>query len=257
VPLGFDRREIPELLRRKERWIIRVGREFDEQRRLLDPWPRDRLPEKIELRAIGETWIVEPAPADDARVSICELRDGRLRVSGSVEDPDAWRPVLRQWVAHKARLHLAAWTESEASAHRLRCGSISIRWQKGRWGSCSRRRQRARGPAPADVGFSLNAALLFLPAHLVRYVLLHELCHAERMDHSPVFWKKLEAMEPSARVLREELRSAWQYAPSWLDGASPPRQGAERLHREAPARVQAAMAEGVPRGAVDGREERT
>ena len=89
-------------------------------------------------------------------------------------------------------------------------GKVStVRWQKTRWGSCSR---RVGAPEPH---LSLNAGLLFLPPHLVRYVILHELCHASRMDHSPEFWRRLESIEPAAQTLRSELRSAWRFVPAW------------------------------------------
>jgi predicted metal-dependent hydrolase len=51
------------------------------------------------------------------------------------------------------------------------------------------------------------------------------------MDHSPAFWRRLEAIEPAARSLREELRAAWRYVPSWLEpqvAAQPPAPPQER-----------------------------
>ena len=35
---------------------------------------------------------------------------------------------------------------------------------------------------------SLNYKLLFLPRPLVRYVLLHELCHTRQSNHAVAFW---------------------------------------------------------------------
>lgn len=217
VPPGFDRGEIPELLRAKERWIARVERELADERRHLDPSPPDRLPETIELRALDESWVVVAEPGNGARVRVRETA-GRLSVAGPTDRPDLWRRALKTWLARRARAALGEWVTREASAHRLRHGPISIRWQKSRWGSCSR-----RGGAAAEVPstLSFNAGLLFLPPHLVRYVLLHELCHTTRMDHSPAFWRRLESIEPRASVLRDELRLAWRYLPAWLEDSLP------------------------------------
>ncbi len=218
VPPGFDRSEIPALLRRKARWIDRAGRELEQQRRLLDPTPPDRLPATIELRALGESWIVIATPSEARRAIVREADGLRLEISGPVHSPELWRSALKRWLARKARLALTDRVATEAAAHDLRACTISIRWQKSRWGSCSRRSAEAgRRPAPA---LSLNAALLFLPPHLVRYVLLHELCHTEHMNHSLAFWRRLEGIEPAARALRDELRSAWHFAPAWADGMS-------------------------------------
>jgi predicted metal-dependent hydrolase len=221
VPPQFDRSEIPELLRRKERWIARVGRELDEQRALLDPRPRDKIPRTIEIRSVDETWRLDVVPGG-ARLEVRESDGLRLCISGPVGNPERWRTALRLWMARRARSHLVEWAEREALEHHLRHGPVSIRWQKTRWGSCSRRNSASGRSAPPRL--SLNAGLLFLPPHLVRYVILHELCHTERMDHSPAFWKRLEGMEPAARELRDELRSAWRYVPSWCEGMPTPRE---------------------------------
>ena len=74
-----------------------------------------------------------------------------------------------------------------------------------RWASCS-----------ASGTISLNRSLLFLPAALVDYVLLHELCHLRELNHSPRFWKLLEAAMPGSSALRVEMRGAWRFVPSWL-----------------------------------------
>jgi predicted metal-dependent hydrolase len=228
VPPGFDCTEIPELLREKRRWIGRASREIEQQRRLLDPWPHDRIPEKIELRALGETWTVEATEADAAHLRVREEDGLRLHLSGPIGDPEKWRAALRRWLTRRARQHLGRWVEREAENHGLHHGSVSIRWQKSRWGSCSRRSRSQLSHSSTGPTLSLNAGLLFLPPHLMRYVILHELCHTERMDHSPSFWKKLERIEPQARALRDELRSAWRYVPSWLEDAPsrPAREGA-------------------------------
>jgi len=215
VPVGFDRDAIPALLEEKARWIERAEREVEAQRALLDSWPHDRLPEKIELLAVGETWGIDAMSTDARRMLLREHAGHRLAVSGPIGEAARWRSALKRWLADKARAELEPWVEREASTHRLRHGPVTIRWQKTRWGSCSRRAGTAK---PA---LSLNAGLLFLPPHLVRYVILHELCHTTRMDHSPAFWRRLERIEPAAGPLRRELRSAWRFVPSWLETQFP------------------------------------
>lgn len=77
----------------------------------------------------------------------------------------------------------------------FRYGSISIRSQKTRWGSCS-----TRGT------LSFNYRLIYLPLPLVDYVIAHELCHLEQMNHSPAFWALVAQAVPDWKVLRKELR---------------------------------------------------
>lgn len=82
---------------------------------------------------------------------------------------------------------------------------MRVRFQRTRWGSCS-----AKG------SINLNAALLFLPERLVRYILLHELCHTRELNHSPAFWKLVFAADPDALAKDKAMRGAWKYVPDWL-----------------------------------------
>ncbi len=86
----------------------------------------------------------------------------------------------------------------------LRPDRINIRNQKSLWGSCS-----ARG------NISLNQKLLFFEPHLVRYVVLHELCHLRHRNHSADFWSSLQDLDPCCFVHRKDIRAAQWTIPGW------------------------------------------
>ncbi|MEA3286344.1 MAG: M48 family metallopeptidase [Candidatus Marinimicrobia bacterium] len=77
----------------------------------------------------------------------------------------------------KIRRFLIQRLDSLAHQHDFVYAKVSIRNQKSRWGSCS-----------THNNISLNQNLYYLPPELLDYVLLHELAHTIRKDHSPAFW---------------------------------------------------------------------
>jgi len=74
-------------------------------------------------------------------------------------------------------------------------GTISIRAQKTRWGSCS-----SKG------NLNFNCLLVLLPENVQRYVAVHELCHRKEMNHSVKFWREVERYCPTYKEDRTELR---------------------------------------------------
>ena len=62
---------------------------------------------------------------------------------------------------------------------------ISVRTQRTRWGSCS-----SKG------NLSFNCLLALVPADVLDYVVVHELCHLKEMNHSSRFWELVECVLP-------------------------------------------------------------
>ena len=80
--------------------------------------------------------------------------------------------------------------------HNLPFNTCKVNVSKGRWGSCSGRKD-----------ISLSCYLALLPPHLREYVMLHELCHTREMNHGPRFWALLDDLtDGKAKALRKELK---------------------------------------------------
>lgn len=74
-------------------------------------------------------------------------------------------------------------------------GTIRIKNMTSRWGSCS---------AKKNLNFSLH--LMRLESIYIDYVIWHELCHTQQMNHGPKFWALLESVCPGARELDRAMR---------------------------------------------------
>ena len=73
--------------------------------------------------------------------------------------------------------------------------SIRISDPKTRWGSCS-----------SNGTLSFSWRLMLAPPRVLDYVVIHELCHLTYMDHSKLFWKKVESIDPDYKEHRRWLK---------------------------------------------------
>ena len=95
------------------------------------------------------------------------------------------------------RITLAPWIEQQADEYLLSRFnfwvdyltiinvSCRLKWLSSRWGSCSLKRN-----------INLNRCLLAAPVDVLDYVIVHELCHLQEMNHSKKFWKLVKAIMP-------------------------------------------------------------
>ena len=74
-------------------------------------------------------------------------------------------------------------------------GSITIRNQKSRWGSCS-----AKG------NLNFNCLLMLAPPEVVDSVVVHELCHRKEMNHSSRFYEEVLRVFPDYRKWDQWLK---------------------------------------------------
>ena len=98
-----------------------------------------------------------------------------------------YRTAIRRYVEKRIR-------DCAAQAG-VKFDRVRISGAETRWGSCS---------TSGTISFSWKLAQC--PPPLIDYVIWHELTHLEEMNHSPRFWRKLEAHLPGARERRRELR---------------------------------------------------
>jgi len=103
------------------------------------------------------------------------------------------RPALERWLRRRARAEIAPRLDRATALAGTRYASLTIRGQRTRWASCS------EGGA-----MSFNWRLLLAPAPVLDYVVWHEVCHLEVMDHSPRFWALL-----AGRCADHRRHAAW------------------------------------------------
>ncbi len=77
----------------------------------------------------------------------------------------------------------------------MRYNRVAIRNQRGRWGSCTARKN-----------LNFNYRLLDLTPELRDYIIVHELCHLKELHHGKAFWDLVSQVIPQARELNRQAR---------------------------------------------------
>jgi predicted metal-dependent hydrolase len=204
APKGYDEKKIPALLKKKKVWIADAIKRVGETERFLEPKPVKHLPDALRLVALGETWSATYRE-DRGQIGIrLRAEGGKIIISGRDLNRDAVIRKLNYWLRIKVREGLFPLAEKLATKHCLQLGGLLVKSQRTRWASCSAQRN-----------LSLNTKLLFLSPEVVRYVVIHELCHTVHMNHGNEFWRLVASHEPSYKVLDQALRKAWKTVPPW------------------------------------------
>jgi predicted metal-dependent hydrolase len=206
VPKGFDQGRVPGLLEKKTRWLELASERIETQRKFFEPEPPGTLPERLALRGISEEWEVNYRPTESPHVTAVERSGKRLLVFGDTDNIYACKAALCRWLNRKTHGDIKPWLLRLAGESGFELNRALLKSQRTRWASCSKQKI-----------ISLNLKLLFIPEDLIRYALIHELCHTVRLNHSRQFWALIKHHEPDYLKKDEKLRTAWRYVPAWID----------------------------------------
>jgi predicted metal-dependent hydrolase len=105
------------------------------------------------------------------------------------------RPAIERHLRRLAAQELPARVFELAALHQLSVRRVTIRNQRSRWGSCSRRGT-----------ISLNWRLVQVPLFVRDYLVLHELAHLREMNHSRRFWAEVARLCPDFRQAEQWLK---------------------------------------------------
>jgi hypothetical protein len=165
--------------------------------REMRPWIERRLSDAQEVVArVAERAGTVPylgtsleMVSEDGRTRV-HRRGGRLLVP-----PGDARPALERFYRRAARAEITPRLDRAVALAGTSYRDLSIRAQRTRWASCS-----------AGGRMSFNWRLLLAPERVLEYVVWHEVCHLEILDHSPRFWVLVERRWPDYREDRDWLR---------------------------------------------------
>lgn len=188
LPQGVAIRQAHQFLKSRSDWVEKHLKDLPEKK-------QKQRPENLYLNLLDERWTLEYVETDTAYVELEKVAESQLYIVGNINDYHLVRDVILMWCKQKARRVFNTMLQENAEAYGFHYNRLSIRAQKTRWGSCS-----------SSKNINLNCKLLFMPSEIVRYVMLHELCHTIEMNHSQRFWALVEECDPDYKQHRKQLK---------------------------------------------------
>ena len=131
-------------------------------------------------------------PGDNVATGLIRFGGEVVRVADAAGDH---RPAIERHLRKLASQELPARVFELAALHKLPARRVTVRNQRSRWGSCSRRGT-----------ISLNWRLVQTPIFVRDYLVLHELAHLKEMNHSRRFWNEVERLCPGFREAERWLK---------------------------------------------------
>ena len=185
APWSATHNAIERLLRKHSAWVLQKLREWQVRRAPVRRWADGES-----LMLLGQAFTLRLLPGAD-RV---EIRGAELLV-GTAEPVSVARRV-HEWMHAQA---LACFEERVEHYRRAlgieKAPQVLLSSARTRWGSCH-----------ASGRIHLNWRLVQMPAHLLDYVVAHEVAHLLEMNHSARFWRIVGKLVPDYAACRRQLR---------------------------------------------------
>ena len=198
APQRASQKRIQKFIQEHKPWIEKNKIKLSEKSQFKDQSTR---PDSIELAFLNKTWRVVYKPSAKKLVEHTDW----IELPSDKTDTECVK-LIAKWLKKKSEEFITPLMESLSEETLLKYRKLTFRGQKTRWGSCS-----------PNGSINLNYCLLFLSEDYVRYVLIHELCHLQEMNHGRAFWSLVRGFEPRYKRLDKKLNDYWVNLPAWLD----------------------------------------
>lgn len=194
VPEHVDPKYAHAFIEEKIAWIEKSLQKFAHQ-----PETGGRkiaLPKQLRLNLTEETWQISYQKTSDSGLQLqVNAQDSQVILTGNIDVVEQVFYLLGEWLKNVARYVFPPMLDALSRECGMPYNRLTVRGQKTRWGSCSSKKN-----------INLNYKLLFFPEPVVRYVLIHELCHTREMNHSRRFWSLVEQFDPDYKAHRGVLK---------------------------------------------------
>jgi len=209
--------EIERFLREREGWVRKHLDGHARQRAELAA--RGGLRDGATIRFRGELHRLRIVPAGPRTRRSVVTREGasdndELVIARAAGERRSTAAILDAWFRDRARAEIEREIARHATALSVRPVAVTVRDQRSRWGSASRKGR-----------LSFSWRLILAPPQALETVVIHELAHLRVFGHGPAFWALVASRRADHLTWRRWLRTHSIELHAALDDAGEERDG--------------------------------
>ena len=190
IPKSYNITQISDLIQKKKRWILNNLTRYCQTR---PPTTGKELKSGDCIPYLGRELKLVTQQNQENDNSAVQERNKLIISLGNKNN--GLGLVLEQWYRMQAAHLIKEKADKLSAQFGLAYNQLTIRGQKSRWGSCSRKGN-----------LSFNWKLMMTPEPVIDYVIIHELLHLKEMNHTRKFWELVSKHCPRWRERRKWLK---------------------------------------------------
>lgn len=196
APYGLEDKLVQEVVYKKSKWILDKLKAIGN----IDETKEKKYENGERIKYLGSEYFLKVIEGNFESYGV--RIDGEnliVYINGELDKSkrqELTKEILKAWLKEQARIKFRERTKFYGDILKLIPNRITIKDQKTRWGSCSSRRN-----------INYNWRLIMAPLSILDYVVVHELCHLEHMNHSKEFWNLVKEITPDYKEKREWLKN--------------------------------------------------
>ena len=190
MPVQYNASELENFIAIKRDWIIKTSKYYVKLKERCGSHEPDTvyyLGSKYRFRVVKD------------RYTSVVVSEAMKLISFHVPDRRKYKEQVQEWYRQQTTTIIQERLPPLAIRLNLLYNKVSIKNQKSRWGSCSKKKN-----------LNFNLLLAAVPLEVIDYVIIHELMHLIELDHSPRFWQLVSAADPGYKEHKQWLAD---YAP--------------------------------------------
>jgi len=185
VPLDYRAEELQSFVSSRKDWIIKTSRYYSRLKERcggIEPDTIYFLGSKYHFNVVKD------------KKTSAVVSEAMKVITFHMADRRRYKEEMQEWYKEQIGKVIAERLPLLAGRLNMKFGKVSIKSQKSRWASCSKK---------GNMNF--NLLLAAAPPEVIDYVIIHELSHLIEMDHSSRFWQLVKEADPEYKRHKEWL----------------------------------------------------